>query len=195
MDGRPYTAVLTGIRRFVEADGKRDWLHETSPAVGSGVSYLRSLMHLPSSAMVCVATALAPLAIWRDIGGYDPSLATAEDWDIWLRAARRLSFVSVPGEPLQFYRKRAGSLTTQSNLMRDFAAWRIILRKQVSLGGTSAAEVRRAVAQKRLEVADIARAQGRTRLSLANLCCSVADPAMLLRMDFYRTFVRLIRGS
>lgn len=193
---RPRTAALAGIRRFYDSDGVRQRMFDTVPRGGlPGKDYLKSLLFLRTTEMVGIATVLAPAEEWRELGGYDPSLATAEDWDMWLRAARRLEMQTVPGEPLQFYRKRAGSLTTQSSLDRDFNAWRTILRKQVSLGGVSAAVVRQAIACKRLESAEMNRVRRRWRASLRDLLCSLASPTMLLRREFRQMLGRLLRGG
>lgn len=48
------------------------------------------------------------------VGGYDERLWVGEDWELWLRlAAAGFPFVSVPA-PLAVYRKRAGSLMSDS---------------------------------------------------------------------------------
>src|SRR3546814_20625355 len=44
------------------------------------------------------------------LGGYDTGLSGAEDYDFWLRAAWRFTFVTLPQQPY-LYRKPAGSLT------------------------------------------------------------------------------------
>lgn len=46
------------------------------------------------------------------LGGYDTQLFGVEDYDFWLRAAQRFSFVSLH-EDLYLYRKHGGSLTSQ----------------------------------------------------------------------------------
>jgi len=54
------------------------------------------------------------------VGGFDPALRIAEDWDLWLRIAAHYSvelFAAVP-EPLVVYRRVAGSLS--SSAMRYF---------------------------------------------------------------------------
>ena len=38
--------------------------------------------------------------LWRALGGYDETLFGSEDYDFWLRAARRFRFVPVAEEPL-----------------------------------------------------------------------------------------------
>jgi len=46
------------------------------------------------------------------LGGYDTSLFGVEDYDFWLRAARRFTFVALH-EDLYVYRKHGGSLTSR----------------------------------------------------------------------------------
>jgi glycosyltransferase involved in cell wall biosynthesis len=61
------------------------------------------------------------------IGGFDPALRTAQDWDMWLRIAARYSvelFAAVP-EPLVVYRRITGSLSTSA--MRYFHQRRPII--------------------------------------------------------------------
>jgi len=70
------------------------------------------------------------------IGGFDPKLQAAEDWDLWLRVAARYSvevFAAVP-QPLVVYRRVPGSLG--SSAMRFFHVRKSIM-KSSCLFGTS----------------------------------------------------------
>lgn len=49
-----------------------------------------------------------------EVGGFDPTLATCEDWDLWLRVARRGARFIGCDAPLAFYRMRDGSLSSDN---------------------------------------------------------------------------------
>ncbi len=51
-------------------------------------------------------------SVYKALGGYDESLFLVEDYDFWLRAARRFRFVPLH-EDLYRYRRHAASLTDQ----------------------------------------------------------------------------------
>ncbi len=50
-----------------------------------------------------------------ELGGFDPSLRTAEDWDLWLRLARTGARFGRVREVLAFYRARAGSASMNAD--------------------------------------------------------------------------------
>jgi glycosyltransferase involved in cell wall biosynthesis len=54
----------------------------------------------------------------RDLGGFDESLRSSEDWDCWFRLAER-GPVEVVDRPLVAYRIWAGSMSAQVEVMRD----------------------------------------------------------------------------
>jgi glycosyltransferase involved in cell wall biosynthesis len=77
-------------------------------------------------------------SILEQVGGYDESLLTSEDWDLWLRMARRARVVRPPGM-LAIHRDHAGSL---SNDMRKFARSNCEIYRRFAQDPTADPEVR-----------------------------------------------------
>lgn len=69
---------------------------------------------------VVIHSLLLRRAILQETGGFDTSLVTCEDWDLWLRVARMgATFAGLP-RPLALYRVREGSASTQVvQIMKD----------------------------------------------------------------------------
>ena len=44
--------------------------------------------------------------VLSDLGGYNPNLLKAQDWDLWLRARRKFVFANLP-EPLLYYTQKS----------------------------------------------------------------------------------------
>lgn len=63
------------------------------------------------------------------IGGFDPDLPPAEDWDLWLRLAARYSFVAVPAVHI-LYRVSPTSMST--NVVRLERACQEVLQRAVA---------------------------------------------------------------
>lgn len=56
------------------------------------------------------ASALIPVAVLREAGGYDTALSAWEDWDLWLRLCQKgIVFLYAPDVALN-YRRHAGSM-------------------------------------------------------------------------------------
>lgn len=69
---------------------------------------------------VTIHTLLIELAQVRRAGGFDTSLTTCEDWDLWQRLSRAGASWIMVDRPLAYYRASAGSLTRASRqMMRD----------------------------------------------------------------------------
>lgn len=62
---------------------------------------------------------LVPAEMFVEIDGYDESLTTCEDWDLWLRAILNGWEGLFQTEPLALYRRVTGTLTTQVRRMLD----------------------------------------------------------------------------
>ena len=74
-----------------------------------------------------------------ELNGFDESLVAAQDWDMWLRLARKFNFVAVPSVQV-LYRVSANSLS--SNLARQEKACLQVLDKAYSTSPDSVQHLR-----------------------------------------------------
>lgn len=76
------------------------------------------------------------------VGGFDPTLRTCEDWDLWRRLALRGVPIAAVPDSMAYYGRRDDSLSTDfAQLLAD--GWRVILRseKEPPVAARSAAAV------------------------------------------------------
>ncbi len=105
------------------------------------------------------------------VGGYDPQVRWAEDWDLWLRLVLRGHRAGLVQAPLYEYRQRTGSLTDRSV---DLALGVLAVLDKVGplVPEAGAPVLRRTQREWRAQAARSARANGdprRRRLALAAL--------------------------
>jgi peptidoglycan/xylan/chitin deacetylase (PgdA/CDA1 family) len=87
-------------------------------------------------------TTLFRRRLWDEIGGCDPELPAAEDWDFWLRALERGRPGTVVPQPLFRYRIRSGSRDERGLVRSRFAsAIRTVLERRSRLIETLGAEL------------------------------------------------------
>ncbi|MEW5860942.1 MAG: glycosyltransferase [Cyanobacteriota bacterium] len=55
----------------------------------------------------------------ESVGEFDPTLASCEDWDYWLRLAARWPFVVVP-KPQILYRQSSGAMSSKIEVMKKY---------------------------------------------------------------------------
>jgi hypothetical protein len=55
-------------------------------------------------------------AVLRSAGGFDPDTAPCDDWDLWLRMARRCHFEYVPQDLVE-YTRHSGQLSADTGRM------------------------------------------------------------------------------
>lgn len=109
-DRHPDTGVAHGAATIVDAHGV---------ARGTWPSRDRSphelLRHLVREHNTLVdPTRMAHRRVYEAVGGYDASFRLAQDFDFWLRAARRFRFRDVPGEPLIGFRRHGENFSDES---------------------------------------------------------------------------------
>lgn len=74
------------------------------PGWGGSVSGYRQLL---TGNPIGASTVLVRRSVLSEVGGFDPSLPGADDWDAWLRVARRTGLAHVP-DVLASYRVHGG---------------------------------------------------------------------------------------
>jgi glycosyltransferase involved in cell wall biosynthesis len=74
---------------------------------------------------VTTSSVLMPRAWFLELGGFNPQLTVAEDWELWLRSAK-LRPVSFCSQPLVRYRVHAGNISQNNVRMMHEAQNRII---------------------------------------------------------------------
>jgi hypothetical protein len=89
---------------------------------------------------ICFSSVVVRRAVFDRVGGFDPALDLAIDYDLWLRVARVASFHCVP-EELVLYRTGHGNLSRK--LADRVATAFSIMHRAERRGGVSAAAVAR----------------------------------------------------
>jgi glycosyltransferase involved in cell wall biosynthesis len=122
---------------------------------------------------------------YEQLGGFDPDLVHANDWEMWTRIAA-FGLVGVVDEPLALYRRHDDSDTTRlrrsTRYLRDVLAASEIIAERFDAPGDRRSfrrEVRRMWSAIALEVGTQALSDGARRNGWANLWRSVAlDPRL-----------------
>lgn len=142
-------------------------------------------------------TVMVSRSLFRSVGGYDASLRTCDDWDLWLRLSAR-SPIAYVDEPLAAYRTWGGQASAlDRSFVRDAAAVRA--RHFPSAGGLPpsyeatwerslarrdvAAGRRLSAARHYLRAALLGQAPGQVAYAFASLVALRATERRLLRLD------------
>lgn len=117
------TISLTSIIRFyVDKNGNKKYFNLTEPPVYiNPQDYQKKIISLENLHMANFCSAIIPKQAIQDVGGYDETLTTAEDWDLWIRLAslNKYKFVNI-NKPLVCYRKYPNSLTRRYQSIKTF---------------------------------------------------------------------------
>lgn len=134
--------VTFSFSAYLDDDGSPTGRLLTTRCTAPTVRQLLRRNHLGNG-----STAIVRRRCFEDVGLFDESLRSAEEWELWVRIAARtmLRFVCVP-EPLTGYRIRAGSLSVSWDIfLRN--AWIATQRFAEHVDGFTPAMAQRAYAE------------------------------------------------
>ena len=126
--GLPAAALVYGGYRDVAADLTP--LRERSPVTFADA--YRALLH--DNFIGMHGTVLYDAARLRSIGGFDVSLKSCEDWDVYLKLARAHPIAAYPAIAAEYRRHAAGMSTDAPRML---AMTRVVLNRQRALGLTA----------------------------------------------------------
>ncbi|MEZ5361550.1 MAG: glycosyltransferase [Bryobacterales bacterium] len=113
LDARPDAGLVYARAQFVDAKGNPKGRTTGMPLRFPGDS-LRSMLYEDCTTQCTIVARRKALEV---IGLYDSDLATSEDWDLWLRFARRHTFVFLD-RVTAHYRMHEGNSTSNRNRLR-----------------------------------------------------------------------------
>lgn len=121
LEQNPQAFVAYSWTDHIDENGK--FLRPASYTSVNGNIYERLLI---GNFLACGSNALIRTQALKEVGGFDESLNSAEDWDMWLRLAARYEFVAVP-RPQVLYRISPYSMSANISKM-ETASLQVIER-------------------------------------------------------------------
>lgn len=114
LEANPHAGAAYSWTMVMEADGSKTY--STLPIYFQGNVYpdllVQNFIASGSNIMVRRQAIL-------ETGDFEPSLKSAEDWDYWLRLAKKWEFVLVP-KPQIYYRKSEGAMSSKVDVMEAY---------------------------------------------------------------------------
>ena len=102
---------VVGGAEYIDSSGKKMGRIVLVPSFLNHYDSLSYLLLAPSNKIALTCAVAMRKSVFDRLGGFDESLANAEDWDLWLRAAWSCGVATVE-KPLFFRRKHESSQTS-----------------------------------------------------------------------------------
>ena len=127
-DRYPDTGVVHGDAVTIDGDGR------TVGAWRSGEYPRRTLIDLLVRRLnnLVDPSTMIHRRVYEAIGGYDPAFPMCNDFDLWLRAARRFRFRHVAHGPVILYRRHGDNASDESHRAQELAEVEGALRKNLA---------------------------------------------------------------
>lgn len=122
LEDRPEAPAAHGLAAFLDEGGRPMGDGRTINGGPAGAETTHAMMALACTFYPPGAALVRRAAFWR-VGGFDESLAHAEDWDLWLRLCR-LGDIAFTRRRVVWYRQRPGSLSAQAEAAAE-GRWRV----------------------------------------------------------------------
>lgn len=160
INGADDTFVLTGNHIFYDKNGERIWGPVRFPPATVNNQYsVVDILLVGGFYMFLINTALVSKDLVKKLGGWDPGKWTAEDWDLWIRAAMSCKFLIIE-EPLVYYRKHSGSVTSAQNVVQVLDAHEMIIRRQYQNHAITSSELAKVLVSHQMETCGLLLYQG-----------------------------------
>lgn len=108
-----YDVVYTNAANFVDTKRVTELRSEPEAMVEGDL-----LAHLLQDNFIVVSSVMIKRTVIQQIGGFDSSLPSVEDWDLWLKLSSQGVRFAAVREPVTMYQWRAGSMSKNFELMR-----------------------------------------------------------------------------
>lgn len=102
---RPEIGLVHTAIRYINETG--DEINRVLSVKGDGDVWEKVVVHNP---VRCGSTPLIRRECFEAVGMFDPALSFSEDWEMWIRIARRYHFATID-KPLTLYRQHGANMT------------------------------------------------------------------------------------
>lgn len=127
LEAHPAAELVVGQAELIDMNGHHTGMEPLAEAITFESLFEASHLLSPGQTLIR-RTAL------RSVGGFDPAIRGAEDWDLWIRLARRAPFLVNRRTALR-YRRHPGNY--QHHMDRMLAAGLRVVRKNIALAPRS----------------------------------------------------------
>lgn len=188
--------VIGGVQRFaINGKGEKEWGYTTilPPNMLNGKEYVKYVLTLPGNHMAIFHTFCGKKNIIEAQGGWDETLASAEDWDHWLRLGMSANFYHLD-KVLLHYRKYSGSSTSTVAKIKPLNYQLTILNKIARLLPLTTWQKRYYASYRFSEAIGVFNYEAEHWLSFKTLMRASLQSNLPLQKNYYRLLLGLFKS-